>query len=78
MPVYNDNQEQIDLIYSQLSSILDSTATHTHSDEKIFVTDVLFPEVSLVLAVICMVRFTLFLMSNSLSIIWNGKDVMCG
>ncbi len=75
VPVYIDDQEQIDLIYSHPSSILDSTPTHTHSDEIKFIMDVLFPEVGLVLAVLCMVRFTLFLMSNSLSIIWKGRDV---
>ncbi|RXN25218.1 PWWP domain-containing MUM1L1-like protein [Labeo rohita] len=44
VPVYIEDQEQIDLIYSHLSSILDSTTTHTHSDEIKFIMHVLFPE----------------------------------
>ncbi|KAL1267269.1 hypothetical protein QQF64_002944 [Cirrhinus molitorella] len=43
--VYIDNQEQVDAIYSHLSSILDSTPMHMHSDKVKFIMDVLFPEV---------------------------------
>ncbi|KAL1267266.1 hypothetical protein QQF64_002941 [Cirrhinus molitorella] len=50
--VYIDNQEQVDAIYSHLSSILDSTPMHMHSDKVKFIMDVLFPE-----SIICALAF---------------------
>lgn len=47
VPVYIEDQEQIDEIHSHLTSILDRTPTHIHSDKIQFIMDVLFPEVGL-------------------------------
>lgn len=47
VPLFIEDQEQIDIIYTHLTSILNSTPTHTHSDQIRFIMDVLFPEVGL-------------------------------
>ncbi|XP_048010470.1 PWWP domain-containing DNA repair factor 3A-like [Megalobrama amblycephala] len=44
VPLFIEDQEQIDIIYTHLTSILNSTPTHTHSDQIRFIMDVLFPE----------------------------------
>ncbi|XP_056587086.1 uncharacterized protein LOC130407827 isoform X2 [Triplophysa dalaica] len=44
VPVYLEDQDQIDDVYIHLTSVLDRRPTHTHSDTVKFVMDVLFPE----------------------------------
>ncbi|KAA0701423.1 PWWP domain-containing protein MUM1L1 [Triplophysa tibetana] len=44
VPVYLEDQDQIDDVYIHLTSVLDRRPTHTHSDAVKFVMDVLFPE----------------------------------
>ncbi|XP_067251854.1 PWWP domain-containing DNA repair factor 3A-like [Chanodichthys erythropterus] len=44
VPLFIEDREQIDIIYTHLTSILNSTPTHTHSDQIRFIMDVLFPE----------------------------------
>lgn len=48
VPLFIEDQEQIDVIHAHLTSVLDSTPTHIHSDKIRFIMDVLFPEVGLV------------------------------
>ncbi|XP_052395533.1 PWWP domain-containing DNA repair factor 3A-like isoform X1 [Carassius gibelio] len=42
--LFIEDQERIDVIYTQMTSILDGTPTHTHSDQIRFIMDVPFPE----------------------------------